>query len=247
VRPGHTLTVLFDLDDTLFDHESAARRALADVHSAHAQAQHVAFDEFERAHTIYLEELHHDVVAGTRGIDEARIERFRRLFASIGVGDGNVDLPSAAARYRTAYLTARRPMEGALELLTALKPLARIGIVTNNLLEEQQDKVRLCGFDAYVDALVASEEAGVSKPDPEIFRIALERLGSHAADAVMIGDSWTTDIAGAIAAGIRPIWFNRHKRQPPDRDVAIAILTALTPVGAALDLIAPELCSADRD
>ena len=84
-----------------------------------------------------------------------------------------------------------------------------IGIVSNNLQREQEDKLRFCGFDSRVDAVVISEGAGVSKPDPAIFRIALTLLGCEPTEAVMIGDAWRTDIAGAIAAGIRPVWFNR--------------------------------------
>ena len=68
----------------------------------------------------------------------------------------------------------------ARSLLAALKPRVRIGIVSNNLLEEQQGKIRLCGFDPYVDALVVSEAVGVAKPDPAIFARALEELGCAA-------------------------------------------------------------------
>jgi HAD superfamily hydrolase (TIGR01549 family) len=238
VRPQHIpRAVLFDLDDTLFDHLGASRRALRVVHAAHDQLGHVPFDEFERAHTAFLEELHVDVIAGTRGIDDARIERFRRLFQAAGADEGRVDLAAAAATYRSAYVSARQAVEGALALLTALKPRVRIGIVTNNLLEEQQDKVTSLGFAPYVDALVVSGEAGVSKPDPAIFRMALDRLVSQAENTVMIGDSWTADVEGALGAGIRPIWFNRHRRPMPATTQAIASLDAFMPIEAALDVI----------
>ena len=80
------------------------------------------------------------------------------------------------------------------------KSRALVGIVTNNLLEEQQDKLRQCALDGYVDELVVSEKAGMSKPDPRIFEIALDRLGCHRDEAAMVGDSWPADVAGAIAA-----------------------------------------------
>ena len=56
-----------------------------------------------------------------------------------------------------------------------------------------------------------------------------------AAQAVMVGDAWTTDIAGAMAAGIRPIWFNRRRAASPNPDVIE--LTALEPTGHVLTLI----------
>ncbi len=201
--------VLFDLDDTLFDHRFAARAALSCVHQMHACFAAQRFELFEDAHAHCLEELHRLVLSGALGIDDARIERFRRLFAAAGVNPDDESLQATSLAYREQYMAGRRPIEGARDLLAAISRHARVGIVTNNLLEEQQAKIRLCGFEPFVDALVVSEEAGISKPDPGIFAIALERLGVPAADAVMVGDSWTADIEGARAAGIRAIWFNR--------------------------------------
>ena len=106
---------------------------------------------------------------GARSIDDAREERFRRLFAAAGASEDVDRVRRTAAAYREAYLAARRPVEGALAVLAALKPRVRIAIVTNNLLDEQQAKITLCGFDCYVDALVVSEVVGVSKPRPGDF------------------------------------------------------------------------------
>ncbi len=100
--------------------------------------------------------------------------------------------------------------------MAAIKRRASLGIVSNNLLDEQQEKLRVCGLDELVDALVVSEEAGVSKPDPAIFRVALDRLRVRADETVMIGDSWAADVEGARAAGIRAIWFNPAGAAAPD-------------------------------
>jgi HAD superfamily hydrolase (TIGR01549 family) len=231
VRPRHTpRAVLFDLDDTLFDHEQAARIALTRVHEAHKAFTKWRFDAFERAHSRVLEELHVQVLAGARTVDDAREERFRRLFAESGVPGDEGRVRATAAAYREAYLAARRPVDGALEVLAALKRRVRIGIVSNNLLEEQQAKIGLCGFGPYVDALVVSEAVGIAKPDPAIFTHALERLACLPDDAVMIGDSWTADIEGARAAGIRPIWFNRARRPAPRPSPGVCEVFTLAPM-----------------
>ncbi len=86
------------------------------------------------------------------------------------VDDDQERVRTTAVAYRDAYLAARRPVEGALDVLAALKPHVRIGIVSNNLLAEQQGKIRLCGFDAYVDALVVSEAAASPNPIPRSSR-----------------------------------------------------------------------------
>jgi len=228
--------VLFDLDDTLFDHAGCARDALAATQRCHRSLSAMTFDALERTHATLLEELHADVMLGRVPLEEARRERFRRLLAVCGA-DVDDDLAAhVASTYRDAYLGARRPTAGTAALLAAVKQRARIGIISNNLLEEQQEKLRVCELESFVDALVVSEVVGVSKPDPEIFRVALDRLHCPAPEAVMVGDSWTADIAGARAAGIRAVWFN-PTRVPRPEEAPVPQLHAFEPVSEAMKVI----------
>ena len=227
--------VLFDLDDTLFDHRRSARAALAEVHRIHGRGTDL--DAFERHHTTFLEVMHVEVLAGRVGLDEARRERFRRVFLEFGLALDEPDVDAAASAYRSGYMAGRRALDGAADLLLALRPHARIGIVTNNLLDEQRDKLQYCGLADLVDVLVASEDVGVSKPARGIFDIALERLGAGAPDAVMVGDSWANDIAGAVNAGIRAIWFNPDRAPMPGTPSGVAELHALTPAEDILPLL----------
>jgi len=229
--------VLFDLDDTLFDHRGCAREALTAVQGCHDRFRSMPFDALERAHARYLEELHADVMLGRLPLEHARVERFRRLLASMDVPSAEGLAARIATTYRDTYRTARRAIAGASALLAAVKTRARIGIVSNNLLEEQQEKLRTCGLDEFVDALVVSEEAGSSKPDPAIFRLALDHLHATAEDAVMIGDSWAADVVGARAAGIRAIWFNPDGIPAPAGEIAASELRALEPVDGVLRMI----------
>ena len=229
--------VLFDLDDTLFDHRGCARSALQGLHAANPCFVSTAFEEFERWHGRLLDELHQQVLAGRLGLDDARRERFRRLFEAAGVSPDEELVAAAASAYRESYLAARRAIAGAAGLLPLVRRRARVGIVSNNLLEEQQEKLRHCGLDPHVDVLVVSEETGMSKPDPRIFHIALDRLGCAPEHAVMIGDSWSADVAGARAAGIRAIWFNPLGAEPPDADASVEQLRALEPYEPVLQTI----------
>ena len=230
-------TVLFDLDDTLFDHQGCAREALAAVQRSHDVLRATPFTELERAHAGFLEELHGEVMLGRVPLEDARVERFRRLLVAAGA-DATPDLSSTlASMYRDAYRTSRRAVAGAAPLMSAVKQHARIGIVSNNLREEQEEKLQICGLDVYVDALIVSEEAQVSKPDPAIFRMALDRLGVEASQSVMIGDSWTADVEGARAAGIRAIWFNPHGTPAPDPRIDVRELKNLAPVDSVVRMI----------
>jgi putative hydrolase of the HAD superfamily len=229
--------VLFDLDDTLFDHWACTRAALAALRERVPAFRGVPAEPFEAEHRRLLEELHLHVLAGRMTVDEARVERFGRLLAFAGSTPGPASSADVAAAYRAAYLGHWRPVDGAFDLLTALHGRVATGVVTNNVASEQRQKIAACGFAPLLDAVVISEEAGVTKPDPRIFRLALDQLGRTAAGAVMIGDAWETDIVGARAAGIRPIWFNRFRAASPDPSVTE--IRSLTPPSVVLSVIAP--------
>jgi putative hydrolase of the HAD superfamily len=66
-----------------------------------------------------------------------------------------------------------------------------------------------CGLGELLDGVVTSAEVGASKPDPAIFRAALERAGSEPDQALHVGDTPEEDLAGARAAGIRALLIDR--------------------------------------
>lgn len=228
--------VLSDLDDTLFDHRRATRSALAAVHADEPALARTPFDELDRRHRALLDLLHLDVLAGRRSIDEARVERFRRLLEEGYARDAAQRAVEVARGYRRAYEGARFAVPGAIALAAGLRR-ARIPlvIVTNNIVEEQRLKLAETGLAAYVDVLITSEEVGASKPDSRIFLAALDRVAATAADAVMLGDAWTTDIVGAQGAGIRAVWFNRFGEPSPDPSVPE--LHDLEPLDRVLSLL----------
>jgi putative hydrolase of the HAD superfamily len=66
-----------------------------------------------------------------------------------------------------------------------------------------------CGLDGLLDGTVTSAGAGARKPDPEIFEAALELAGCRPEEALHVGDTEEEDVAGAQAAGIRPLLIDR--------------------------------------
>jgi putative hydrolase of the HAD superfamily len=225
--------VLSDLDDTLFDHRHATRQALVRVRDAAPALERWALDELEARHSEVLEALHLEVLAGRVPVDAARAERFRRLLVAAGSDRPVERAAEIAGRYRSAYEQSWQPVEGAAAFARAIRE-AGLGlvVVTNNVVHEQVRKLAHCGLTDLVDALVTSEEVGASKPDVRIFREALERARVPAAATVMLGDAWHSDVAGARAAGIRAVWFNRFGAASPDPSVPE--LQALDPAADAL-------------
>ena len=241
--------VLFDLDDTLFDHWHSTNQALEALQGVFPAFRRWSVPEFGARHSHLLEQFHLEVLAGRLSVDEARIRRFSQLMEDAGwaadrsaaVALSPSEMRAAAARmaidYRRAYVSAWRLVPGAFALLEALHPLAPIGVITNNVVDEQLDKIRTCGLEPFLDTVVISEEAGVTKPDPRIFEIALARLGCEADEVVMVGDTWTADIVGARAAGIRAVWFNRFGAVAPPEPAAVAEIRSYAPSAAAVKVI----------
>ncbi len=93
--------------------------------------------------------------------------------------------------------------------LDSLKGRYAIGLLTNGAVDLQQEKIDGSGLAGYFDATVISGEIGVGKPDTSPFLLVAERLGVAVGETVMVGNSLGSDIAGARTAGMKSIWLNR--------------------------------------
>lgn len=229
--PGAELlpkAVLFDMDDTLFDHSLTCRAAIGRVRRGHPRLRTASLDALWEFYGDALRTTHAEVLRGTMTGAEARLRRWRALLAKF-TGDGSRDeAEELSERYRREYLLRERAVPGALELLRRLHGRAVVAIVTNNEQLEQERKLRKIRADRWVDHLVVSEAVGAIKPDPKIFRIALRKARARSKEAVMVGDSWESDVLGAVGAGIRPVWFNRFHRPRPMAP-AVAEVDSLRP------------------
>jgi putative hydrolase of the HAD superfamily len=85
----------------------------------------------------------------------------------------------------------------------------RVAVVSNSegMLEAL---FRRLGVRSAIDLVVDSGIAGVEKPDPRIFRIALDRFGVEPGRALHLGDNYATDVLGARAAGVRVALVDPH-------------------------------------
>ncbi|HEY3064672.1 MAG TPA: HAD family hydrolase [Methylomirabilota bacterium] len=133
-------------------------------------------------------------------------ETVSRLTAGVARGLGLLDDALAervAARFVDDARATLRRNAGVLATLSARYRFAIVSNFYGNL-------ARVCGdggLGGLFDVIVDSTDVGVCKPDPAIFRVALERLGVSPADAVFVGDSAPRDMAGARAAGLAHVWL----------------------------------------
>jgi putative hydrolase of the HAD superfamily len=170
---------------------------------------------------------HHDEAS-----DRARLADLRRRCAAVVQErlatalplDDVLDALLAAVRFRpypeVADVLARLREEG-----------ARLAVVSNWDVS-LHDVLARTGLRPLVDAVVVSAEVGVAKPDPAIFRAALERLGAGPDGAVHVGDSVEADVAGARAAGLEAVLVARDGAAAPDGVRTVSDLSGLIPADA---------------
>ncbi|MDE1009147.1 MAG: HAD-IA family hydrolase, partial [Paraburkholderia fungorum] len=117
-----------------------------------------------------------------------------------------VGLPKSAAIALEANWLKLAPWSGAVETLHALRPHCKLAIVTNCSIRLGTQAAEL--FPIHWDAVVTAEEAGMYKPDPLPYRLALDKLGVGAHEAAFVAGS-SYDMFGTAAVGLRTYWHNR--------------------------------------
>lgn len=223
--------IIFDLDDTLFDHRSCSRNALNRVRERYPFFRNTTLDEMEKTHLQLLNEIHLSYVLSNKmTLDEARTARFNLMLKYTG-NETNDELAKEIAIFYNEWYEKDEwnSVPGAYELLQTLKEKYKIGIISNNFTKHQIIKLERCGLTELIDEVVTSEEAGYTKPDKRIFYLMLSRLNLSAHEAIMIGDSWEVDITGALNAGIKSIWFNRFNLPSPNPAMSREINSFIPP------------------
>ncbi|MCS0499532.1 HAD family hydrolase [Protaetiibacter mangrovi] len=204
--------VLFDLDDTLFAHRESVEAGIhahrAELGGALAEAEPAA--EFARWNALE-EEHYHRYLAGELDYLGQRRARARAFVAPYGIELDDEAAEAWFESYRVHYETGWRLHDDAVPCLDTLGP-RRLGIITNGDLAFQTSKVQGVGLARHIplDALVASGEVGVAKPDARIFALAAERLGVTPPEACYVGDRLHTDAIGAARAGLLGVWIDRR-------------------------------------
>lgn len=185
-----TGAVLFDLDDTLYRERRFMLSGFAAV--AEAVAERTEMSAREAFRVMWA--------AARRG---ERSRAFQLVSAASGLDESAIGDLVACYREHAPRLRLPRITRDALYDLREYQ----LAIVTNGLPSVQARKVAALGLDALISTVIYAEACGtgLGKPDPQVFREALRRLGVPATRAVFVGDHPCCDIAGARAAGLATV------------------------------------------
>ena len=206
--------VFFDLDHTLWDFEKNS--ALTFEKIFREQRIDLELDTFLEVYVpanykfwkMYREEKI------TK--EELRYQRLKSVFDTLAYSTTDEMIHLLSGEYIQHLSSFNHLFPDTLEVLDYLKPKYALHIITNGFQEIQTKKLKNAGIHAYFREIIDSELAGVKKPNPIIFELALERAKVLPQNCVMIGDSLEADILGAQGVGLHTIHFNAHREEPHD-------------------------------
>lgn len=81
-----------------------------------------------------------------------------------------------------------------------------LGMITNGKGHFQIDNLRALGIEKYFETILVSEWEGIKKPDPQLFKRALEQLNVSPNESIYVGDHPENDIKAAQNVGMKAIW-----------------------------------------
>ena len=199
-------TVIFDLDDTLFDEIDFCRSGFR------AAAQYLAtlWDKYA-ADTIF-DVMWKCSVTGDCG------STFDRSLAELGILREPPLIHKLVEIYRTHAPTLTLPTESR-DVLEELKDQYTLGLLTDGFLPTQRLKVQALGIEHYFKAIMYTEELGREhwKPSPLGFQRLLEALGARPEQAVYVADNEAKDFIAPNRLGLLTVQLLRPSglyRQP---------------------------------
>lgn len=99
----------------------------------------------------------------------------------------------------------------AAEVLTALREQGTTVAVCSNWGWDLDQSLAEAGLDGLVDVMVTSAQVGVRKPHPRIYEVTLEACRVEPGEALFVGDTWTCDVEGPLAVGMRAVHVARAR------------------------------------
>lgn len=217
-------TVIFDLDNTLYDYDAAHSVAFRTLIN-------YAQEEFGLSPETFLslqEDANRLLIQRTGGNCAAihnRLLRYQILLELLG--KPILHAPRMEQLYWSTLLDHAVLSPGASDCLTQLKAAEiRLGIGTDMTADWQYLKLERLGILPLFDFIVCSEEVSAEKPDPRFFRLCLEKAGCRAEECAFVGDSLPKDVLGGRHAGMPAFWY-RPQADCPSPEAGIVRIRRL--------------------
>lgn len=203
--------VFLDLDDTIFDFHKAERIALSKtLETLGLQPEPAVLARYSEINAEQWRLLER----GELSREEVKERRYRLLFEEFGM---EISPVLTARTYERNLSIGHYFVEGAEALLETLSRTFRLFLVSNGSSDIQRSRIGSSDIPAYFEKIFISEEVGFNKPDVRFFDAVFAEIPDFdRAQAVIVGDSLSSDIRGGKNCGITTVWFNPSGKGAPD-------------------------------
>ena len=214
--------------DTILDFHRAERQGLSQtLRHFHVDPTDAVLDRYHVLNRRQWELLEE----GKLTRPQVLVRRFQLLFDELGIRAAPQEV---CQLYEEQLAQGHFFVPGAQELLEALHTRYELYLATNGTPEVQNSRIESAGIARYFQNIFISEQMGAYKPSPAFFHACFAAIPDFdAAEAMMVGDSLTSDIRGARNVGLRSCWYNPQYLPPrPDipADYTIGALPELPPL-----------------
>ncbi len=218
------MAIFFDIDDTLLDSKSAHQIALKYICTQFSLGIYSDSlqDKWRQISDKYLNLYFTKMMT----LEEHRVCRIKELAEYIGLRITDQFAKVLYEHYHRCFIEHCSLFNETLSVLTTLKKF-KLGIISNGPMIDQVFKLQNNNIFHFFEPIVISEEAGVSKPQKEIFEIAANRANAKLADCIFVGDSLELDYLGSVAVGMYGILIDRTNNTYDRNILRINSLTEL--------------------
>jgi putative hydrolase of the HAD superfamily len=217
--------IFFDLDHTLWDFDRNSALAFQRVFQKHKVELKLEdfLMEYEPINLEYWKKYREERISK----EELRRGRLTDTFDVFKITFPLHTIDAMANCYIDELPVDNHLFGGATEILDYLKKKYRLHIITNGFEEVQYLKLQNSGIKKYFNTITTSEEVGLKKPNPVIFKTALNKALAEPKNSIMIGDSLEADIMGAESVGMCTLFYNYRNENVKDTFLAIKELSEI--------------------
>lgn len=206
--------VYFDLDRTLLDFESAADVGIKKIFDLYRSEIKMDFEEFTYGWKKWAQIYFDRYSAGELTFDQQKRARVWKVFELNGINLSKEENDRRFDIYWKAYEKEIRIFDDVIPVLETLKEKGiPMGVITNGDPSNQHWKLDSQKLAGYFTHIIISGDVGISKPDPEIFRMAKEKAGETETGLWFFGDSLEHDIEPSAKLGWHSVFINRRKKK----------------------------------
>lgn len=200
--------VFFDLDHTLWDFEKNSALTFEQILNKNRIdiALHDFLKVYVPANLVFWKLYREEKISK----EALRYQRLKTVFDDLKYKVSDEVINKMSEEYIEHLSSHNHLFPNTIDILEYLKPNYSLHIITNGFQNVQKRKLKNSGIHNYFGQVIDSEMAGVKKPNPAIFKLALKRAGARPETSLMIGDNLEADIRGAMAAGYQALHFNAH-------------------------------------